>query len=68
MINKPGQGKNKIIWNISSCVIQKCNGYVVVKVEKKNPEEWLFEPIDIVYDTVQNFEDIVNCYFKSICT
>ena len=38
-INKPPRGKNKIIWNISSCVIQKCNGYVAVKVEKKNQEK-----------------------------
>ena len=63
LIKKPPQGKNKIIRNISLCVIQKYNGYAFVKVEKKNQEKQLFETIDIVYDPVQNFDDIVDCCF-----
>ena len=36
---KKPQGKNKIIHNLSLCVIQKCNGYTVIKVEKKTPKK-----------------------------
>ena len=63
LINKQPQGKIKIICNLSSCAIQKYNGYVVVKVEKKNQEKQMFEPTDIVYDPAQDFDDIIDCYF-----
>ena len=36
---KKPQGKNKIIHNLSLCVIQKYNGYTVIKVEKKKKQE-----------------------------
>ena len=59
---KKPQGKNKIIHNLSLCIIQKYNGYTVIKVEKKTPRKRI-EPTDIVYDPVKNFDSIVNCYF-----
>ena len=63
LINKQPQQKNKIIRNLSLCVIQNYSGYAVVKVEKKNQGKQLFKPIDIVYDPVQNFYYIVDYYF-----
>ena len=36
---KKPQGKNKIIHNLSLCIIQKYNGYTVIKVEKKTPKK-----------------------------
>ena len=60
---KKPQGKNKIIHNLSLCIIQKYNGYTVIKVEKKKKTRKRIEPIDIVYDPVKNFDNIVNCYF-----
>ena len=45
LINKLPQGKIKVIWNLASCVIQKCNGYAAVKVEKKESRKtiaWVY--------------------------
>ena len=63
LIHKLPTGKNQVVRNLSSCVIQKCNGYQVVKIEKKHDIKRKFEPIDIVYDPVQNPTDIIEYYF-----
>ena len=34
---------------------------LLLKLKKKNQEKQLLESIDIVYDPVQNFDDIVDC-------
>ena len=63
LIHKPPTGKSQIVRNLSSSVIQKYNGYQVVKIETKYDIKQLFEPIDIVYSPVQNFTDTIDCYF-----
>ena len=63
LINKLTTGKNEVITNLLPCVIQKYNGYQVVKIEKKNKQKQLFEPIDIVYEPVQNATENTECYF-----
>ena len=63
LIHKPPAGKNQVVRNLSSCVIQKYNDYQVVKIEKKYDVKRKFEPIDIVYDPLQNPTDIIECYF-----
>lgn len=35
----------------------------MVKIEIKNQEKTLYEPIDIVYVPMKNKDDIINCYF-----
>ena len=54
-------GKNRNICDLSSCVVQKFNGYDILKSELKNEEKQFHEPIDIFYEPV-NDESSVKCF------
>ena len=46
----------------SDCVIQKFNGYEILKTQLKNEDKNCHEPIDIIYEPV-NDERSIECYF-----
>ena len=46
------RGKNNIICDLSSCVIQKFNGYEILKHQLKDQEKPFQEPVDIIYEPV----------------
>ena len=65
LIKKPPTGKNSVIRDLSSCLIERYNGYQVVKIEKRDCQKSLFEPIDIVYDPVEGPDQNIKCYYTS---
>ena len=62
--------------DLSYCVINKFNGYNILKAEIKDEEKKVHQPIDIVYVPIKNSNEIINCYFtdnlhlayRSYCT
>ena len=62
-ITNTEKDKRKIIREISSCVKEKFNGFIIVRVDFDNEIQRNFSPIDIVYRPVKNQNEIVNCYF-----
>ena len=48
------QGKNNMTGDLSSCVIQKINGYEILKTQLKNEEKRCHEPVDIIYELVND--------------
>ena len=63
LIRKPPSGTNTIIRYLFSCVTQKYGGYQVVKIEKKDFQKIMLEPIDIIYDPVEGPEHNIKFYF-----
>ena len=63
LIHKTTTGKSQVIRNLLSCIIQKYKSYQVVKIEEQYNIKQLFEPIDIIYNPVQNFTNTIDCYF-----
>ena len=62
IIKKGVRGKNNIIRDLSSCVIQKFNGYEILKHQLKDQEKQFHEPVDIIYKPVDDNSSIV-CFF-----
>lgn len=54
---------NKIAQDLSSSVIEKFNGYKIIKRGLRNKEKEDFSPIYIVYEPSSNKDDLVICYF-----
>ena len=63
LIKEGAYGENKITRHLSSSVIEKFNGYKIIKRGLRNKEKEDFCPIDIAYEPVSNKDDIVICYF-----
>ena len=55
-------GKNNIICDLSSCVIQKFNRYEILKHQLKDQEKQFHEPVDIIYEPV-NDDSSIACFF-----
>ena len=49
--------------NLSSFVLEKCNGYEIIRHELARQEKTEFVPIDIVYEPVYNESVPVPCFF-----
>ena len=49
VIKKGVSGKNNIICHLSLCVIQKFNGYEILKHQLKDQENQFHEPVGIIY-------------------
>ena len=56
-------GKNTVICNLSSCVIERYDRYEVVKIEQKNNIRKHFRLLDFVYEPVDNPNRIIESYF-----
>ena len=65
VIKKGAQGKNKVIRDLSSCVIKKFDSYDILKAEIKGEEKKNHILIDIVYIPVNRSNETINCYFTN---
>ena len=54
VIKKSTQGKNNVIRDLSSCIVQKFNKYEIFKTQLKTEEKCCHEPIDIIYEPVND--------------
>ena len=57
--------KNRMRAELSACVIQKFNGYDLLKANLKYSEKKDLLPIDIVYEPTLNTEKPIECSFAS---
>ena len=62
-ITNTEKDKKNIIREISSCVKEKFNGFIIVRVDFDQEIQRNFTPIDIIYKPVKNQNEIINCYF-----
>ena len=61
---KQAPEKNKVLRELSSCVIEKFNGFSVVRVEFDKKLRQSFHPIDIIYKPVKRCDEIIDCFFS----
>ena len=57
------QGKNEVTRNLSSCVIEKFNGYETIRMEIERKEKLDFNLINIVYEPTFDEKEPVVCNF-----
>ena len=50
--------------DLSSCVVEKFNGYNIICVEFNKKLRRKFRPIDIIYRPLKRPDEIINCYFS----
>ena len=62
-ITNTEKDRKKIIREVSSCVKEKFNGFIVVRIDFDQKIRQKFSPIDIIYKPVKNQNEIINCYF-----
>ena len=63
MIKKKVKGKIKVTRDLSSPIIQKSNGYEIIKHELARKEKVEFVPIKIVYEPIHDENVLMRCYF-----
>ena len=61
---KQAREKNKVLRELSSCVIEKCNSFSVVRVEFGKKLRQSFHSIVIIYKPVKRCDEIINCFFS----
>ena len=59
------KSKNEMRAELSACVIQKFNGYDLLRASLKYSEKKDLLPIDIVYELTLNTEKPIKCFFAS---
>lgn len=58
--------KKSIIRKLSSCLVEKFNGFTIVHVENNRSVRKKFYPIDIIYKPVKKWpEETIKCYFPT---
>ena len=62
-MRKPDQ--QKIVKQLSSCLIEKYNGFTVIRIEYEKKERKNFEPLDIIYKPIKDLETEPLCYFTT---
>ena len=55
--------KTNFVWQLSSCINKKYNGYQTISIEYARKERKNFNTIDIIYKPTTNTEKIPLCYF-----
>ena len=65
-IKKKVEGKNTVTINLSSSVLEKFNGYEIIRHELARQEKREFVPIDIVYEPVYNKSVPVPRFFQAM--
>ena len=56
--------EQKIVRQLSSCLIEKYNGFTVICIEYDKKERKNFEPLDIIYKPIKKLEIEPLCYFS----
>ena len=64
--------KQKIVRQLSSCLIEKYSGFQVISIEFERKKRKKFKPIDIIYKSTKRVETEPLCYFyddisKHVC-
>ena len=67
LVRKPPSPKNTVLRYVSSCVINRFNGYDILKISKKDCVKPTFSPLYIVYDPVGDATKNIECYFNAFC-
>ena len=62
-LRKKLKSKNEIHSEISSCALQKFNGYEFLREELRHYEKKKLVPLDIVYEPPKNTETPIYCFF-----
>ena len=65
LIKKKVQVKNEVTRNLSDCIIEKFNGYEIIRNDLSRKEKLNFKPIDIVYEPSFDENSPVVCNFAS---
>ena len=58
------KSKQKIVRQLSTCLIEKHSGFRVISIEFEKKEKKLFKPIDISYKPTKSIETEPLCYFS----
>ena len=61
---KQDSEKKTVFRELSSCIVEKFNGFNIVRVEFSKKLRQSFRSIDIIYNPVEKCDEIVNCYFS----
>ena len=62
-MKKPDQ--QKIVKQLSSCLIEKYNGFMVIRIEYEKKKRKNFELLDIIYKLTKDLETEPLCYFTT---
>ena len=57
--------QQKMVKQLSSCLIEKYNGFTVIRIEHEKKERKNFEPLDIIYKPTKHLEIEPLCYFTT---
>ena len=60
---KQNSEQKKYFTEVSACVIERFNGFTIVRLQFDNEIRKEFTPIDIVYKPVIKLQAILNCFF-----
>ena len=63
LYKKKVQGKNEVTRNLSACVVEKFNGYKIIRNDIPRKERLDFQQIDIVYESCFDETTAVICNF-----
>ena len=58
------KSKQKIVRQLSSCLIEKYSGFRVITIEFERKQRKLFRPIDIIYRPTKSIDIEPLCYFS----
>ena len=62
---KQDSEKKNIIRDLSACIIEKFNGFNIVRIEFDRKIRQKMCPIDIIYKPVKKEDEIIECFFSS---
>ena len=60
---KQNNEQKKIVNEVSACLIERFNGFAIVRLEFDNEIRKDFTPVDIIYKPVKKENTILNCFF-----
>ena len=61
---KQDSEKKTVLRELSSCTIEKFNGFNIVPVEFSKRLRQPFHPVNVIYKPVKKCDEIINCYFS----
>ena len=60
---KQNSEQKKIVNEVSACLIERFNGFTIVRLEFDNQVRREFSPINIIYKPVKKRNAVLNCFF-----
>ena len=58
------KSKQKIVRQLSSCVIEKYSGFRLISIEHEQKQRKLFKPINIIYKPTKSIKTEPLCFFS----